>query len=74
MTIIDAYLLQQLIPKELKLLQMNTNSKLNFAHEFQININQKFFSFKFETLLLLNFLREYFKIVLIRDFVTFNSA
>ena len=53
---------------------MNINNELKFAHELQININQKLFSFKFETLLLLNFLQSHFNIALIRDFVTFKRA
>ena len=42
---------------------MNTDYKLKFAHELQVNINQNVFSFKRHTLLLL-----------IRDFITFKGA
>ena len=39
-----------------KLLEMNIDCKVKFAHELQINVNQKLISFKFQTLLLLSFL------------------
>ena len=42
---------------------MNIDYKFKLAHVLLININQKLFSFKFQTLLLLSFLSEHFKIV-----------
>ena len=47
----DTYPLK-LISKKLKLLEMKVDNKLKLAHELQININKKTFSFKFQTLLL----------------------
>ena len=49
---------------------MNIDCEVKFAHELQININQKLFSFKFQTMLLLSFLLEHFKIAYIRDFIS----
>ena len=39
-TIVEAYLLKYLIPKKLKLLEMNIDYKLKFAHSLKIIINQ----------------------------------
>ena len=46
----------------MKLLEMNIDNKFKSSHEFQENINQKFCLFKFQTLLLLNFLLEHFNV------------
>ena len=51
-TIIDTYLLKKLISRKLKLLEMNIDDKLTFAHALEININQKPFSFEYQTFLL----------------------
>ena len=60
--IIDKYPLKLFISKNLKLLEMNIVNNLKFAHELYANINQKLFSFTFQTLLLLNFLLEHSRI------------
>ena len=67
-TIIDAYPLKKLILKKLKLLEINIHCEVKFAHELLININQKLFSFKFQTMLLLSFLLEHFKIAFNKRF------
>ena len=40
MEVIMEYPLKQLISKKLKLLDMNTDNKLNFVHELLVKINQ----------------------------------
>ena len=47
---------------------MNIVCKVKFAHELQININQKLSSFKFQTLLFLSFLLEHFEIAFNKRF------
>ena len=47
---------------------MNLDYKLKFVYKLLININLKLFQFKFQTLLVLNFLLEYFKIAFNKRF------
>ena len=49
---------------------MNIANNLKFSNELYININQKLFSFTFQTPLLLNLLLKH----LIRGFITFKGA
>ena len=58
-TKIDTYQWKWLISRKLKQLEMNIDNKLKLAHvhidnklKLAININQKVFSFKYQTLLL----------------------
>ena len=52
---------------------MNIDYKVKFAHELYINIDKTLFSFKFQTLLLLSFLLEHFKIAFNKRFYIANE-
>ena len=61
--LMDIISIEIINPKNLKLLEMNIDNKFNFVHHLLVNIKQKLCLFKFQLLLLLNFLLEHFKIV-----------
>ena len=42
---------------------MNLDDKAKFTNKLETNINQNLFSYTFQTLLLLNFLLEHFRII-----------
>ena len=68
-TITDTCPLKYIILKKLKLLDMNRDKcKVKFAHESSMNLNQKLFSFKFQTMFLLSFLLKHFKIAFNKRF------